>query len=225
MKINNFLCSLCAFAALAAGTCAQAAPVIRLSDGSTTMQVGEPSSSFATADLNLAQDTGVTYVGAVGSHWMLSVSGAGNSPGYSLNASNIGAGGTFLDVELSDTGFSMDSIPALVRFFGEIGGSTQGIVTWSMFVDDSDVLFGHGQLVGTGTNASGTFDSEFSNRAMVDGTFSMTLLVRINHGNAERLSSLDFRGFASPQLVPEPSTILLMGIALFGLALGRRQRR
>ena len=48
----------------------------------------------------------------------------------------------------------------------------------------------------------------------------MTLLVRINHGNSERLTSFDFQGIS--QLVPEPGTLMLLGVGLLALA-GRRR--
>jgi PEP-CTERM motif len=219
MKKPQLLCALLAVAGFALALSSQAAPVIRLSDGSTTMQIGN--SPTAVAPLALAGDPQSAYVGALGSHWMLSLTSSPGGLNYSVNAANLGTGGTFLDVAVSDTDFSLASVPAIVHFLANIAGSTQGIVTWWMFMDDGNNLFAQTSEVGHGTNDSGTFASDFDGFGTVNGTFSMTLLVRINHGNSERLTSLDFQSFVA--VVPEPGTLVLLGVGLLGLTLVRRR--
>ncbi len=153
MKKPQLLCALLAVAGFALALASQAAPIIRLSDGSTTMQIGN--SPTAVAPLALAGDPQSSYVGALGSHWMLSLTSSPGGLNYTVNAANLGTGGTFLDVAVSDTDFSLASVPAIVHFLANIAGSTQGIVTWWMFMDDGNNLFAQTTEIGHGTNASG----------------------------------------------------------------------
>ena len=56
---------------------------------------------------------------------------------------------------------------------------------------------------------------------MIDGAFSMTLLVRINHGNGANRTDFSFASVV--QQVPEPGTLLLIAIGLIAVALARRR--
>ncbi len=238
MKKSNLVCTVLASAALAWGLTAGASPVLRMiADDNllTKVQVGDgdaPNDKHPTAGW-------VTYIGPVGSNWMVTTTGVG-SPYYttphldfnSISASNVvdeqNFGGNHLDLYLSDTGFSLSSIAEIVNFLGSIGGTTRGMVTWDMFIDDTDTLFGTQQQIGiTGSNGPIEFSGSVLEGARVDGTFSMTLHVRINHGNGEKTSSFNFEGVGQRErfarLVPEPGTALLLGLGLFGLAWIRRR--
>jgi len=220
MNTRKTISMLLAAAALGASFAASAEPMIRLSDGSTTLDIGNASRASAlNSPLNGSYDA--SYVGTVGTNWMVSLANAPGSFRYTLNAANVGLGGTFLDVALSDTGFSLADAASTAQFIGSINGLTGGLVTWWMFVDDGNQLFTQTSQIGQGTNASSSFAAMFDDLRSVDGTFSMTLLVRINHGNAERLTNLAFQGVA--QLVPEPGTALLIACGLLGMGLTRKR--
>src|SRR5688572_5470269 len=204
MNITTTFRTLLATLGLAFALAAQASPMIRLSDGTTTVDLGNPSSGFAALD---SAGGDLSYGGTFGANWMLNLSSAPGSLNYSLSASNVGVGGTYLDISFSDNNLALGDLQGLAEFIGDIQGQTQGLVTWWMYIDDGDNLFAQTTQIGNGTNGSNTFNSSFDAIRSVDGTFSMTLLVRINHGNSERLTSLDFSGIAQVLQVPEPATL------------------
>lgn len=231
MKKSKLVCTLLAATALSVAAFAEAAPIIRLFDGTTTVEVSDQQ-VLPTPDSNPAVGA-VTFIGTIG-NWVTNVTtGISSSPTpsidlNSINASNIGVGGTFLDIFLTDTDFVLAGLASLGNFIGTIGGTTDGIVTWWLHIDDGNTPFAQTTQIGTtGTNAGAAFAAIFSDAASVDGTFSMTLQVRINHNNLPNstipdLTSFDFRAVAVP--VPEPGTILLLGLGLLGVARVRRRR-
>jgi len=225
MKITRLLAVLLAATALTVGSFATAGPVtIRLFDGITTVtvadgDVGPPTDSNAVAGA-------VTWIGGVGS-WVVNVTTGVGAPLFSdphldlnsINISNTSGPGVFLDVWVSQTDFTLGGIAQLAAFFGSIGGTSVGTLAWDMWVDDANGLFSQATQVAGAATVGSPFAQSGVGHAIVDGTFSMTLHVRVLHGNAPGTTSFDFEGF----VVPEPGTIALLGIGLIGLALLRRR--
>jgi len=139
----------------------------------------------------------------------------------SVNVSNTAAVAGFLDLELSQDNLNANEIGDLVKFLGRIGGTTQGMVTWTLFLDDTNALFGQQMAFGTDSSNAGAFADTFASSAALTDEFSITLFVRINHGNGNRVSSFDYQ----VQLIPEPGTLALLGAALLGLVWIRRRSR
>jgi hypothetical protein len=218
----KFITKLAVAAVLAAGGVAQAAPMLRISDGSTTYTVADGSGGPCS---DLIPATGVVGLAcAVGGWWLNLVVGFGHDVlGDQIHLSSVNAssnnGGT-LTVSLTDTDFDNSGGYPTLNFGGGIGGVAAGSVTYAMYVDDGNTPFGTGTLIGSGSG-SGAFSSAFADWAAVTGPYSMTLTATITHGWSwfPQVSSLDFVG-----RVPEPATLALLGIGLMGAGIAARRR-
>ena len=219
------ICALAtlAFATLVGTGLVHGSPMIRLSDGTTLVEVNDNDANDANANAGA-----ITFVGAVGTNWLSNMttgeSGAPSDPLLrltGLHATNVGGTGVSLDVWLTDTSFTLGSAATMMSLLGYIQGQTNGMVTWSLYADTTKTAFGNEHLIDSDTNTTVDFTDSLAGVVQnASGPFSMTLHVRINHGNGERTSSFNFEGVA--QLVPEPGTMLLLGAGLAVLALRRR---
>lgn len=233
MKINKTFLVLASAALLCAGNVA-ANPVLRLSTSqglSQTVADGDP------LDVNPIVG-GITFVGPLGA-WILNVTtGVGSAvlggPHLDLNSVNVSsfgtggfpAGGGSITLELTEQNLTLGSAAQLVNFAGLIGGTLAagGNISFAMYVDDGNALFGLSQLIGMGSanspgGASSAFSDSFSSLRPVTDTFSMTLRVVITHPDGQRSTSFDFEG----TVIPEPATLLLIGVGMLALALYRRR--
>ena len=94
-----------------------------------------------------------------------------------------------------------------------ISSVTSSGILWNVCVDDNNVLTA--QTVCTGFGGPGTGELSIPS-VVLDGTFSLTIIGRINDSASSRL--------AVAASVPEPGMPLLLGVALVAAALVRRRR-
>lgn len=211
--------------ALAVGVTAvaNAIPVLRLttSGGATaTIRDGEA------GDVNGAAGA-VTFVNLLDPQWFVNVTtglskpllGSPSTPELDLNSVNVSSlpGAGWLDIELTDTGFTPTTG---ANFLAAIGGTTGGSVSFTTYFDSSNAEFGKTteltSIGGPGPAFSGTATSLLTSVT----SYSLTLLVRITHTGAPIAQASSFDAVLK---VPEPGTLLLLGMGM--LAFGTVARR
>lgn len=221
MKVRiNFLFILAVCFIMAFPSISGATPVLRLSTGSTTIDITDGGALDSNPEVGA-----ITYIGGIGNWFSNVVTGQTNLgtdsvPIFDLNAvdksRNVPGD---LVIMLSDAGFLGDE---LRQFNASIGGTTYGTLTYSTY-------YGVGLFDTSNEIAALGFPyTPFSGSGSVTGTpaqsFSMTQVVTISHpsGNNQITS---FNGMLSdPNPVPEPSSLLLLGSGLLGTCFFFRRR-
>jgi choice-of-anchor A domain-containing protein len=152
-----------------------------LSDGTTTVLITDNDASDANANVGV-----ITYIGPVGAAWTLNVTTGTSKPSVgsallpamdiaTLNFSSINPGQ--LTIEFTDTDF-IGTGPAVA----EIGGNTDGSVTYKVWADASNAPFGKAALVAAlGPFTGSPFSGSATGTVEPGSPYSLTIGAVINH--------------------------------------------
>ena len=191
---------------------AEAALMLRLTQGATIVEVTDGDA----LDANPLEGA-VTFVGPVGT-FLLNVStgvsypqiGSETDPHMDLNSidTSTAAGGTLVIENIYVDGFT--ALPG--SFTMLLGGTTSGTVVYDAFAD--------GSLIDSlGPFGPGAFADSGGGSVAVGTPYTLTQRVTITHEGAGLTS------FDAELLAPEPASLALFALGLFGVGASARRRR
>jgi hypothetical protein len=180
---------------------------LSLSDGVTTVNITD--GGIGDSNLNAGV---ITYIGSIGV-WTLNTTTALGAPAtvgntlMDVSSQNTSTGAGTLTIIANQTGWTPGGT---LNFAGEVGGTFQGTTLFRWYAG--------GNLLGSDTLGPGADAGGGSATASVPTPYDVTLRADITHP-AAGLSSYD-----QSLRVPEPTTLILLGLGLASLGLLGRKK-
>jgi len=136
-----------------------------------------------------------------------------------LFSANVSGGEGTIYIRLTGTDFDRGLL-AQSRYTTAFGGTTDGSVSFQSYADATNTEFGQGILLSdSGDISTSAFSGQDSGSISLSGPYSLSIYAAITHDAGFNMSSFDYI-----VTVPEPGTLALLGIGLFGLGLAKRRK-
>jgi hypothetical protein len=200
-----------------------------LSNAHATPMLHLTTSAGGNATVSDSDGDGIVSFGGPLAGWAINLTsglskpalGSANMPILDLISFNLSSDSTgSINIWLTDTDFTGLTSPTSLT--AAIGGTTfGGNISYQTYFDPSNTAFGTADLI---TNIGPLDTAAFSSSVngvlpSTTGPFSLTMLVTITHDSPGQFTSFD-----ATMKVPEPSTLLLLGIGSLAFAFAMRRR-
>lgn len=210
---------------------AHAVAMLQLSDTVTTILINDNGAG----DLNPAAGV-VLFSGGLGDFFInvstgltkptLNTAGEAETDLNSVDVSLVsGPFPNTLTISFTDVDFTVPI--GLATSIIAFGGTAQGTVSYSAYLDNTNTPFGMGTLLAAlGPFGPGAFGVTGGGVVTTSDPFSLTSVVSITHPQGSNGGTASSSFDASIRIVPEPATLLLIGsVLLVAAAVSRRIRR
>ncbi|MCL4813309.1 MAG: PEP-CTERM sorting domain-containing protein [Vicinamibacteraceae bacterium] len=208
-----------AAAIFALGTAqADAAYALRLSDGTTTISIDDNDANDANATVGA-----ITYIGNLSGATINVTTGIGQPPlpgtppNMDLSSVNVNTNGPVtITIDFTQTDWALTA-PVSVK--GNVGGTNNNnTADFYAYYDDANGFFGGTQFLSLGPFGNGAYSGTTSGTiAGVTSPYSISMRAILAFASAGS-ASFDY------ELIPEPASLLLVGVGLLGLGALRRRR-